>query len=78
MKQSSYERLLEKLEKAATNVATSSMTDAAEEVSPYPDTAVDAKCMFDDTWQKHGLSALSVGVSCIPVDKGKVIDFEIL
>ena len=78
MKQSSYERILEKLEKAAANVATNSMMDAAKELNPSPDTVVDAKCMFDGTWQKRGFSSLIGGVSCISVDTGKVIDFEIL
>ena len=78
MKQSSYERILEKLEKAAENVANSSMLEAAKELNPCPDTVLDAKCMFDGTWQKRGFSSLIGGVSCISADTGKVIDFEIL
>ena len=65
MKQSSYERILEQLQKAAENGANSSMLEAARAFNPCPDTVVDAKCIFDGTWQKRGCSSLSGGASFI-------------
>ena len=46
--------ILEKVEKAVSNIATNSMMDTAKELNPSPDTVVDVKCMFDGTWQKYG------------------------
>lgn len=72
---SAYQKISAKLCKAAENVASKSMMNAATEVRCVV-RSTECGVSGDGTWQRRGHSSLNGCVSLISIDTGKIIDVE--
>ena len=81
MTANNYDKIVNRLNFVAKEVANETMSDASEDLiskskDPNNNTVFDTAVPCDGSWQKRGYSLLNGVVTVISMDNGKILDIE--